>query len=284
LAVVSSTRVYELSAELTEDKVWREFARPKLEDLPENILRICQYGFTEMVNNAIDHSEGSRITCGLKRSALNIELTVEDDGVGIFKKIKDSLNLEDERHAVLELSKGKLTTDPARHTGEGIFFSSRMFDTFSILSGTLYFSHRPTDRDWLLEDADHVAGTGVWMVIDPNSTRTTTEVMNRYSSLGDDYQFTITHVPVGLARYGAENLVSRSQAKRLMARVEKFREVVLDFAGVNTIGQAFADEIFRVFQQAHPSVKLRSFNTNAEVEAMIKRAITQNDVDQLSVL
>jgi len=60
--------------------------------------------------------------------------------------------------------------------------------------------------------------------------------------------------------------------------------VVLDFAGVNTIGQAFADEIFRVFQQAHPSVKLRSFNTNAEVEAMIKRAITQNDVDQLSVL
>jgi len=96
--------------------------------------------------------------------------------------------------------------------------------------------------------------------------------------------FTITHVPVGLARYGDENLVSRSQAKRLMARVEKFREVVLDFSGVNTIGQAFADEIFRVFQQLHPDVKLRWFNANAEVEAMVKRAIAQSDVDQLSAL
>jgi anti-sigma regulatory factor (Ser/Thr protein kinase) len=284
LSVVESKRAYAISSDLTEDEVWREFARPQLEGIPANVLGICQYGFTEMVNNAIDHSEGGGIICGLTRSAVKLELTVTDDGVGILRKIKESLSLDDERHAVLELSKGKLTTDPARHTGEGIFFSSRMFDTFSILSGTLYFCHRPDDRDWLLEDADHVIGTGVWMSISPDSKRTMKEVTSRYSSLGDDYLFTITHVPVGLARYGDENLVSRSQAKRLMARVEKFREVVLDFSGVNTIGQAFADEIFRVFQQLHPDVKLRWFNANAEVEAMVKRAIAQSDVDQLSAL
>ena len=55
--------------------------------------------------------------------------------MGIFKKIQKALDLLDERHAILELAKGKLTTDPKHHTGEGIFFTSRMFDEFTILSG-----------------------------------------------------------------------------------------------------------------------------------------------------
>ena len=42
------------------------------------------------------------------------------------------MHLLDERHAILELSKDQLTTDPARHTGDGIFFTSRMFDSFDL--------------------------------------------------------------------------------------------------------------------------------------------------------
>jgi hypothetical protein len=283
LVVHETERVFSISPDLREHEVWREFARPQLDGVSPNVISICQYGFTEMVNNAIDHSEGGILHCIVARSPIKVVLRVHDDGVGILRKLKDSLNLDDERHAVLELSKGKLTTDPARHTGEGIFFSSRMFDTFSIISGNLFFTHRPDNSDWLLEDTDRVDGTGVRMEIDPSTPRTTKDVLDRYTSRGDDYLFTITHVPVGLARYGDENLVSRSQAKRLMARVEKFREVVLDFSGVNTIGQAFADEIFRVFQQQHPDVRLRWFNANNDVETMIKRALAQQDAAQLSV-
>jgi len=283
MVVHETQRMYPITPDLKEHEVWREFARPELDGVSPSVISICQYGFTEMVNNAIDHSEGGILHCILARSAIKIVLRVHDDGVGILRKLKDSLNLDDERHAVLELSKGKLTTDPARHTGEGIFFSSRMFDTFSIISGTLVFTHRPDNSDWLLEDKDRVDGTGVFMEIDPGTPRTTKEVLDRYTSRGDDYLFTITHVPVGLARYGDENLVSRSQAKRLMARVEKFREVVLDFSGVNTIGQAFADEIFRVFRQQHPDVRLRWFNANGDVDTIIKRAVAQQDATQLSV-
>jgi anti-sigma regulatory factor (Ser/Thr protein kinase) len=283
LVVAEVERDYVLGSGLEEHEIWREFARPTLNGIPVNVLGVCEYGFTEMVNNAIDHSEGGVVTCRVRRSAIGIELMVMDNGVGILKKLKDFLNLDDERHAVLELSKGKLTTDPARHTGEGIFFSSRMFDSFSILSGSLYFAHRPDNQDWLLEDSAWSPGTMVQMTIDPESATTTREVMDRYSALGDDYLFTITHVPVGLARYGDENLVSRSQAKRLMSRVERFREVVLDFAGVNSIGQAFADEIFRVFQQQHPSVKIRWFHATPEVESMIGRAIAERDSSQLQI-
>ena len=82
---------------------------------------------------------------------------------------------------------------------------------------------------------------------------------------------------MNLARYGADELVSRSQAKRLLARVELFKHVIFDFEDVDSIGQAFADQIFRVFAGEHPEIKLVPVNTNAEVKGMIKRAIAARD-------
>ena len=120
---------------LEEDRLWREQISELLKGLPENLYHIWHYGFTEMVNNAIDHSSGKHLTVILDKTAATTNMLIIDDGIGIFKKIKTELKLEDERHAILELAKGKLTTDPSRHTGEGIFFSSRMFDKYHILSG-----------------------------------------------------------------------------------------------------------------------------------------------------
>jgi anti-sigma regulatory factor (Ser/Thr protein kinase) len=261
---------------LQEDKVWREHIRTYLENLPKNILSICQYGFTEMVNNAIDHSEGRELDIFLRRTYKVIEMNLVDNGVGIFNKIQNELSLDDQLHAILELAKGKLTTDPDRHTGEGIFFTSRMFDEFSILSGKLYFKHFEPDNDWLLEDTEEVhQGTDILMKISTSSNRTTKEVFDRFTAEGD-YGFSKTHVPVFLARYGDENLVSRSQAKRLLARFERFREIILDFNDVDSIGQAFADEIFRVFVSQHPNNYLYHINANEQVTAMIKRARHRN--------
>lgn len=263
-----------LSSDLREDKVWRDKVRPSLNDVRENVIRICQYGFTEILNNAIDHSEGKAAIIEFSRTAAEIRLGIADDGVGIFNKIKNELYLEDERHAILELSKGKLTTDPVKHSGEGIFFTSRVFDNFSILSGSLFFSYAPERGDWLLEDkvGKTAPGTYVVMSISVYSNRTLKEVFDQYASGNADYGFSRTHIPVFLARYGDENLVSRSQAKRLLNRLERFKEIVFDFQGVGMIGQAFADEIFRVFQHEHPESNLAWINTNLDVNQMIRRA------------
>lgn len=86
-----------------------------------------------MFNNAIDHSGGTAITVQINKTAISTEIIISDDGIGIFKKIQSEFDLLDERHAIFELSKGKLTTDPRNHSGEGIFFTSRMFDQFEIL-------------------------------------------------------------------------------------------------------------------------------------------------------
>jgi hypothetical protein len=109
------------------------------------------------------------------------------------------------------------------------------------------------------------------MKLNNRTSRTTTTIFDQYTS-GDEYGFTKTVVPVKLARYGNENLISRSQAKRLVARVELFKTVLFDFKDVPTIGQAFADEIFRVFAKSHPDIQLLAIHASSEVKRMIGRA------------
>jgi anti-sigma regulatory factor (Ser/Thr protein kinase) len=258
---------------LEEHMLWRDHVVDSLNKLPNNVLNIWHYGFTEMVNNAIDHSGGVMLTVTISKTAATIKMMIKDDGIGIFRKIKTDLGLEDERHAILELAKGKLTTDPARHTGEGIFFSSRMFDHFQILSGGVYYSHKiDEEEDWILERDIPKEGTIVIMSINNSSNRTTKEIFDKFSSRKEDYGFTKTVIPVKLLKHGLEQLISRSQAKRLLVRFEKFKVVILDFTGVDEIGQAFADEIFRVFPGIHPEVKIVPINTTISVKKIIKRA------------
>lgn len=260
------------SPPLAEDIVWRTDILPVLGQIPDNVRNIWMHGFTEMFNNALDHSEGTQITVQIQRTAATAEMVIADDGIGIFRKIQKALGLLDERHAVLELAKGKVTTDPSKHSGEGIFFTSRMFDEYGILSGGVYFSHEfGKDEDWIMERAPH-EGTIVYMKLHNHTARTTRKIFDQFSSRDGDYRFDKTIVPVKLAQYGNDQLVSRSQAKRLLARVELFKIVVFDFQGIPEIGQAFADEIFRVFANRHPEIKLLSMNASSAVKRMIERA------------
>ena len=264
-------QTYKINPGLAEDVVWTNDVRPVLGQLPDNAMDIWHYGFTEMFNNAIDHSGSQDIFVRIRKTAADTEMLVMDDGVGIFRKIQAALGLLDERHAIFELHKGKLTTDPKNHTGEGIFFTSRMFDSFDILSGGVFFTHKfGNPEDWILERDKSSIGTTVWMKIHNHTARTAKKIFDKYST-GDDYGFNETVVPVRLAKYGDDQLISRSQAKRLLARIELFKKVLFDFSGIETIGQAFSDEIFRVFAQQHPEIELIPIHANSQVKRMIER-------------
>ena len=270
--------VYSIASKPAEDVVWVDDVRSHVGELPDNVLNIWDYGFTEMFNNAIDHSEGASILVIVAGTAVSTEMMISDDGFGIFKKIQKELGLLDERHSVLELSKGKLTTDPQNHTGEGIFFTSRMFDHFQILSGDVYFSHEfGKAEDWILERNGGSSGTAVFMKLRNRASRTIQEVFDEFAT-GDDFVFSKTVVPVRLARYGQDQLISRSQAKRLLARVELFKTVLFDFKDVETIGPAFADEIFRVFALRHPEIQMTPVNANSHIKKMIRRAMENKSV------
>ena len=270
--LVQWLKEYELNDSLAEDLVWRFDVAPSLDQLPENVRDIWHYGFTEMFNNVIDHAEGSSVEVLLRKNAAVTELAIVDNGIGIFRKIQTELGLVDERHAILELSKGKLTTDPANHTGEGIFFTSRVLEAFDILSGGVYFSHKLGDaEDWILERARPESGTLVWMELNNHTSRTLKKVFDQFTS-DDAFGFTKTVVPVRRAQYGDDKLVSRSQAKRFLAGLDRFKTVILDFTEVESIGQAFADEVFRVFASRHPELELMAIKANSAVKNMIQRA------------
>lgn len=271
-SLVKWNKLYLLAAGLAEDAVWRTDIVELLGKLPENVLSIWHYGFTEMFNNVIDHSEAKVVSITLTKTAAATTIDVYDNGVGIFKKIQAALDLMDERHAVLELAKGKFTTDPSNHSGEGIFFTSRMFDQFMISSGEVFYSHDFDDKeDWILQSSAAGGGTLVTMVLNNHTSRTTKKVFDKFTS-DEDYGFTKTVVPVKLMRYGDDNLVSRSQAKRLLSRFDRFKTVVLDFAGIASVGQSFADEVFRVFRKKNPGVQIVPIHCSSDVKRMISRA------------
>ena len=266
-------KTYAITQDLAEDRVWRNDILPLMTGQNENILRICEFGFSEILNNAIDHSEGKTVTVKIELFPDQVAVLIRDDGIGIFNKIAKEYHLDDPYTAILELSKGKLTTQPENHTGEGIFFASRMFDRFSILSHKLTFGSAEK-VDTLIEDDKEIEGTLVVMQISPSSARTTRQVFDEYSEV--DRGFDKTVVPVSLVKYGNENLVSRSQAKRMLSRLEKFKVVMLDFVEINEIGRAFADETFRVFANAHPTMKLIPINTTDSVKNLIDEIVKNN--------
>ena len=237
-----------------------------------NVKRIIAFGFTEIYNNAIDHSGGTIIYTKIEIIGENIEITIMDNGMGIFKKIQSALHLSSPRESILHLSKGKFTTDPSKHSGEGIFFTSRVFNRFSIFSGDIYYSFE--NNDWVLSREKNESfgrGTLIKMILSINSKRTAKEVMDEYTD--QEIGFAKTIVAVALSSDPNDSHVSRSQAKRLMMGLDKFKTIVLDFKNVAEVGQAFVDEVFRVFKNENPDIEIKYVNANEYVDAMIKRGL-----------
>jgi anti-sigma regulatory factor (Ser/Thr protein kinase) len=266
------SQLYSLAG-LEEHIAWEKDFKPYL-TLSSNVQSIVSHGFTEMLNNAIDHSSGESVFVYATQNESVLSIVIADDGVGIFEKITKALNLPDMRQALFELSKGKLTTDPSKHTGEGVFFTSRMFDAFDISANGLQFNHNANQAHDLLREEKDVfeKGTSVFMRIALDSNRTTAEIYAQFTEAPEDYDFSKTIVPMRLARFGEEQLVSRSQAKRLIARFDRFRTVILDFSEIQEIGQAFADELFRVYGNSNPKVALLPVHMTDQVERMWRRA------------
>jgi anti-sigma regulatory factor (Ser/Thr protein kinase) len=258
--------------DLAEDKIWTQYIKPITQFCPTNIYQICTYGFTEIFNNAIDHSSGTTIFSNLEIKNDILTIKIIDNGIGIFKKIQNTLKLEFIKEAILHLSKGKFTTDPNNHTGEGIFFTSRMFDKFSILSNNMLYIFQ--NEDWFLSPEKNEKlgkGTLIKMEISLKSKKIPKKIFDQYADIEIGFKKTI--VAVALSADPNDPHVSRSQAKRLLLGLEKFKTIVLDFKGVTYAGQAFVDEVFRVFQNKYPNITIHYINANTEVETMIKRGL-----------
>ncbi len=238
-------------------------------DLPKNTVSVIEYAFTEMLNNAIDHSKSKKIDVIVDREDSFIRFNISDKGIGIFNSIIKKYNLKNELEAIQELTKGKLTTVPERHTGEGIFFTSRAVDKLIIQSWNKKLIFDNILNDIFIEDAKKLKGTRVIFYIGVKSKRKLENIFREYSD--KNFRFNKTKVVVKLYKIDT-NYISRSQARRILIGLEKFKTVILDFHNVDSVGQAFVDEVFRVWQNRHPNIKIQYQNANENIVFIIKRA------------
>lgn len=267
---------YELKrerGELDSDiAVYENCMFPHVKELRKNLQEIWSYAFSEMINNAIDHSFSENVYVAVWADYLNTTVGITDEGVGIFEKIREHFGFSSLDEAICELMKGKLTTDPERHSGEGIFFSSKMMDSFFIFSGGKVFTNNKFDDSEIKDLPGKMkSGTKVVMSLSNFTEKKPQEIFDLYTS--DDGGFTKTTIP--LKNIFSASPVSRSQAKRVCNRLDRFQEVILDFEGLSWMGQGFAHQIFVVFARENPEIRLTPVHMGEGVEKMYRHVTAE---------
>ncbi len=262
---------------LKEHEIIEELSNqtPFLMILKDNVRSIFDYAFSEMLNNAIEHSQSEYIEVDVTEDDHYLTFVVKDFGVGVFRNIMGKHKLRSELEAIQDLLKGKATTQPQSHSGEGIFFTSKTADIFILESFGYRLTVENEIKDTFIEEITSTQGTRVTFKISLKTPKHLNDIFNAYQAEPDSYAFDKTEVLIKLYRMGSIH-ISRSQARRVLSKLEKFKKIVLDFDQVPTIGQAFADEIFRVYRQKHPEIEFVPINMSETVKFMIERVDINN--------
>lgn len=268
--------------DLEEHKVFNDLKEKALfiNDLKENISNILFYAFTEMLNNAIEHSHSHYVEIRIKKDKENIIFFVNDFGIGVFRNVMQQRKLNSELEAIQDLLKGKTTTQPHSHTGEGIFFTSKIADVFALESFQYRLRVDNLIKDVFIEEiSPQKRGTKVIFVLSLASKKHLNDVFSQFVTEPGEVDFDKTEIKVRLYASGTV-YISRSQARRILTGLDKFKTIILDFDRVTTVGQAFADEIFRVFQQRHSDIKILPTNMVEPVKFMIDRVEKPTDLNE----
>jgi len=245
--------------------------------LPENINSIFTFAFSEMLNNAIEHSTSKKIDIFVSLINNELSFTIDDFGVGVFRNIMKKRKLKSEMEAIQDLLKGKTTTAPKLHSGEGIFFTSKIGDKFILDSyGHRFIADNKIKDIFVKTVKGQKKGTKVIFKVNIEDKHHLNDIFRKYTNLSSDsdYGFDKTEIRVRLYTAGGVN-ISRSQARRVLAELDKFKIVVMDYDRVSMVGQAFADEVYRIFQNKYPDIKIENENMNEAVRFMVERAITE---------
>lgn len=272
--LISTKYAYDLkrSAGDLKDDIYAldKYLMPIISQYSNNVLDIWQYAFSEMINNVMDHSGAENVKLIILQNHIETTVFIQDDGIGIFKKIKEHFNFSSLDEAICELFKGKLTTDSKNHSGEGIFFSSRLMDSFVIVSdGKIFTNNKYDDSETATIPKEMFPGTLVIMSLSNSSQKQSKEVFDSFAN--DDGNFIKTKIP--LKNIFESSPVSRSQARRICNRLENFQIVELDFEGIEWMGQGFAHQTFVVFHKEHPEIQIVPTNMNEDIQRMYNHVI-----------
>ena len=270
-------------AKLEEDAVFFELgALLSLRALlSSDALSLVQYAFTELLNNAIEHSASRHCRVDFTIGKHDVLFIIRDFGIGVFYSIYSKFALADESAAVVELLKGKATTMASRHSGEGIFFSCKAADVLTIRSHNTCLEFETKKGNIRVIESRFLRGTEVRFTVSARSRRKLDLLFKEFAPREFDYKFDKTRL---LVRIQTNECVSRSEAKRITHRLASFKRVELDFKGVAVLGQGFADELFRVFLRANPGLRIELRNLKPALRAMVKHALDDDTAERVTLI
>ncbi|TFD75437.1 MerR family DNA-binding transcriptional regulator [Cryobacterium sp. Sr8] len=255
---------------LDESVVWAEVSSAVGLDAGSEGNIIARYGFTEMLNNAVDHSLGTKATVEVWSSDQELAFRIADNGEGVFAHLRIGLGLDRDIEAAGELTKGKRTTWRERHSGEGIFFTSKAGGAFRISSNGFRMTVDNTRADFALGSSAVVSGSIVEMNVPLPPPRTLRSIFDSFTD--EDQRFSKSRPAVKLFGSGV-TFVSRSEARRVMDGMTGFAEIDIDFAGVEDVGQGFIDEVLRVWPSMNAGIRVHPINMSEPVEFMVRRSL-----------
>ena len=146
-------------------------------------------------------------------------------------------------------------------------------DDFLIISSSKIFTTNKYDEGKILRLVlENQKGTCVFMELSNFSHKTAKEIFDAYSNV--DGGFVKTKIP--LKNIFDTSPVSRSQAKLICNRLDKFKEVIVDFDEIGWLGQGFAHQLFVVFANSHPGIILTPINMNEDVTKMYNHVKNTN--------
>jgi len=258
---------------LSDEEIYKKLVNNSglLTDISANFAKIAHYSLTEIINNAIEHSLSKKISASVTKYPEFFEFIISDHGIGVYNNIMKSRRLSSDLEAIQDLLKGKTTTAQRGHSGEGIFFTSKAVDQFILESFSTKLRVDNDINDYSIEKLDKpFKGTRVTLKIRVDTNKVLRDIFDQYVSNPGEVGFDKTSIKIKL--YSANvDYVSRSQARRVVEGLDKFKTIILDFSQINNIGQAFADEIFRVFKSNHPDITIQYINAAEPVQFMIDR-------------
>jgi len=198
-SIVTFLKTYRVAG-LEEDQVFLEVSHMiGLERaLSTEARRIAAYAFTEMLNNVIEHSESSECRVEVTLASRILDITIRDFGIGVFYSVSSKLGLGSEEEAIGVLLKGKGTTMPERHAGEGIFFTSKSCDHFSLRSHRMELSLGSRAEDSHVSVRRFLKGTEVSVIVRKSARRKLEKIFSAFAPEEYDFRFERTMVSVRL--------------------------------------------------------------------------------------
>lgn len=158
---------------LNAERLWDDHIGPVLASDRDSVRDLCRGAFGELIRNVVAHSQAQWITVSFAATARHIDVTVGDDGRGIFSRLAQRVDLSD-THETAELMSRHANARSTDFPAARLMLLARNFDSFVISSAGVSLAFDASEEAWFLRDDETVpSGTRVSLRLRRGSTHKT---------------------------------------------------------------------------------------------------------------